>query len=284
MDAKAVAEKITELEFLSTLSSEIRGQIAEVFVDVSDILQYEDGEAMINGGYLSFDTGMVLVDGEATLEWDDRESIEIQAPVILGEMAQFKTADIRSATVRAKGKVVGAQFYWDDLYRMTRESLPEESVAAFQEAVQVQSWERFEYKEIINLPLISDLSEEVRTKVCRPLSFMSDLTQLKEIDTLFNVGAPCLSTGYLLVSGQLKLLRTSANEVILSAPNILGIFPNKSDKGTEWSATAMANGEATVLKFSWDEYTDQLVKNLTRDEQKDYVASMKKNGSKHFWH
>jgi hypothetical protein len=58
------------------------------------------------------------------------------------------------------------------------------------------------------------------------------------------------------------------------------IFPNKSEKGIEWSATVMASGGATVLKFSWDE----VVKVLSLDEQKDFVTSMKKNASKHFWH
>ncbi len=284
MEASAVAQKIAELEFLSAIPADSRGQIAEVYVDVSDVLRYEDGEAMINSGYLSFDTGLVLLEGTATLAWEDRDSIEITAPVLLGEMAQFKSADIRSATVRANGRTVGAQFYWHDLYAGARDSLSTEALQAFQEAVQQQSWERFQYKEILELPLISDLSEEVRVKVCRPLSTLSDMVQLKEIDTLFNQGSPCASTGYLLVDGKLKLLRKALQEVILTAPNIVGIFPNKSEKGTEWSATVMASGEATVLKFSWDDYTDQIVKVLGRAEQKDFVASMKKNAKKHFWH
>lgn len=284
METKDVAQKIAALEFLRALSSDTRNQIAEVFIDVSDVLRYEDGEAMINTGYLSFDTGLVLLEGQAMLEWDDRDSIEITAPALLGEMAQFKSADIRSATVRARGSAIGAQFYWNDLYAGTRESLSPDALRSFQEAVQLQSWERFQYKEIVGLPLLSGLSEEVRVKVCRPLATLSDLVQLKEIDTLFNQGSPCKSTGYLLVKGKLKLLRKASPEILLSAPNIVGIFPNKSDKGTEWSATVMASGEATLLKFFWDDYTDQLTTALSRDEQKGYIASMKKNASKHFWH
>ena len=167
MEVSEIIKEITGLDFLNTLHEATREQIAGVFADVSDVLQYEDGEAMINAGYLSFASGLVLVKGQATLEWDDRDPIEITAPVLLGEMAQFKTVDLRSATVRAKGTAVGAQFYWEDLYAGTNDGLPAESLKAFQEAIQLQSWDRFQFKEILTLPLISDLTEDVRVKVRR---------------------------------------------------------------------------------------------------------------------
>jgi hypothetical protein len=81
-----------------------------------------------------------------------------------------------------------------------------------------------------------------------------------------------------------KLFRKDGGEKMTEAPDIIGIFPNKGDKGTEWTATAMASGEADVLKFSWDHYTDQILKRLSMDEQKAFVASLKNNAKKHFWH
>ena len=284
MDVTAVAQRIAALDFLSALPAETRAQIAEVFVDVSDVLRYDEGDALINAGYLSFNTGLVLIDGEATLEWDDQDSVDIAAPILLGEMAQFKSMDLRSATVRAKSSCVGAQFYWDDLYSGTQASLPKEALQAFHESIQLKAWDRFQYKEILELPLFADLSETVRLKVCRPLSTLSELLLLKEIDTLFNEGSSSQSTGYLLVSGQLKLLRKDGKEKILSAPNLLGIFPNKGEKGKDWSATAMASGPATLLKFSWEQFTEHLLRNLSRDEQKAYIDSIKQNAGKHFWH
>ncbi|MFP6584342.1 MAG: hypothetical protein VCD00_17545 [Candidatus Hydrogenedentota bacterium] len=284
MDAHEVAERIAGLEFLSGLDDDTRSQITNVYLDISDVIAYEDGEAIINGGYLAFDTGIILLDGNVTLEFEDQDSVEISAPVLLGEMAQFKSADVRSATVRAKGKAVGAQFYWNDLYRGARETMSSAALDAFQQAIQMQAWERFQYKEILTIPLISSLDEDVRVKVCGPLSVLSESVQLKEIETLFNQGSLCQSTGYILVEGKLKLIRSDGQEFNLSAPNILGIFPNKTDKGTEWTATAMANGAASLLKFSWGPYSDQLSNNLSAKEHQEYIASLKGNGSKHFWH
>lgn len=284
MDTQQVAAAIANLEFIGKIPEDNRKQIAEVFLDVADVLHYEDGEAMINEGYLSFDTGLVLVQGTAVLEFEGKDPIEVKAPLLLGEMAQFKTADIRSATVRSKGATIGVQFYWQDLYTSSGTSLAPEALKAFQQAIEAQGWQRFEHKEIMNLPLLSSLPEPLREKVCRPLSTLTEAIQLNEVDTLFNQGAFCKSMGYLIVEGKVKLLREHKQDIDISAPNILGIFPNKAEKGTEWSATVMANGQSTILKFSWDLYTDALVKSLTPEEQQAYIASLKTNGAKHFWH
>ena len=195
-------------------------------------------------------------------------------------MAQFKTFDIRSATVRAQGSAVAAQFYWEDLYRAAEQELPEDAHRAFRNAVERQIWERFEFKEIVNLPLFADLPEELRLRVCLPFPCFAERVRLKEIDTLFTQGAPCKSLGYLLVRGKLKLIRKDVGAKSTSAPDLIGIFPNKGEKGKEWSATAMADGEADILRFSWDHYSNQLVKRLSRDEQVAFMTSIKKKKSK----
>jgi len=284
MDPSTVAQRISELPLMKELPADARKQVAEVFLEVADVLRYEDGEPLITEGYLSFLTGYVLVDGKANVEPPDRDPIEVSAPAMFGEMAQFRTSDMRSATVRAKGSAIAAQFYWEDLYRVAEEKLSKEAHRAFRDAVERQIWERFEFKEIVNLPLWSDLPEEIRLKVCMPFPSIAECVRLQEIDTLFNQGTVCKGTGYLLVRGKLKLFRKGEGEKIIDTPNIAGIFPNKSDKITEWTATAMASGQAELLKFSWDKYIAVILKVLSRDEQVAFVASVKKNVSKHFRH
>ena len=284
MDTATAVQRITGLEFLSQLPENARESVAEVFLNVADVLHFDDGESIITEGYLSFDTGYILLEGSVEIEGHDREALELKAPALLGEMAQFKTADTRTANVRAKGSAVAAQFYWEDLYRAAEKDLPAEAQAAFRDAVEHQTWERFEYQNITALPLLADLPEDLRLKVCMVFPGLSECIRLKEIDTLFNQASVCKSTGYLLVRGKLKLYRKDGAETIKSAPDIMGIFLNKGDKGTEWTATAMASGESEVLKFSWDQYTERLVKRLTRDERHAFVASAKNNATKHFWH
>ena len=283
MDDAAVLQKVSELPLLTGLSDHTRRQLAEVFLDVADVLLYGDGEPLISIGYLSFETGYVLVDGKVAIERGQSEPLELVAPVLLGEMAQFSATDTRSASVRARGSVMAAQFYWDDLYRRAEEALSAEAHSAFRFAIENQIWKRFEYKEILNLPLFADLPEALRMKVCLPFPALAECVQLKEVDTLFNQGSLCKNTGHLLVKGELKLFRKDGGERTLTAPDIIGIFPVKNEKGKEWSATAMGKGRAEVLKFAWDLYTDQIVDRLSHEEQKQFVASLKNNASKHLW-
>lgn len=284
MDAAAAASRIADLELLKALPDDARSQTAEVFLDVSDVLAYEDGESLITEGFLSFGTGYALVDGVAVVELANSDYVELTAPTLLGEMAQFRAADMRSATVRAKGRAVAAQFYWDDLYRAAEVTLPDAVHQQFRQAVEKQMWERFQHKNITQIALLSGIPDDVRERVCMPLPSLSDQISLGETDTLFSEGANCKRTGYLLVVGKLRLFRKDKSEKIIEAPDIVGVFPNKSEKSQEWSATAMAQGSAEVLKFSWEQYSDQLVRRLSRDEQETYINSLRDNRSKHFLH
>ncbi|MBI2434452.1 MAG: hypothetical protein HYV26_16465 [Candidatus Hydrogenedentes bacterium] len=284
MDTETAIQQIANLDLLGPLPQDVRAQVANVFLDVSDLIHFNDGEPLINSGYLAFGTGYVLFEGAAAVERDGQEPIELKAPALLGEMAQFKSADIRSATVRARGSANAAHFYWDDLYQAAEKTLPEAAHLSFRTAVERQTWDRFDYKEIVNLPLFADLSEDLRLKVCLPLPMLSERITLGEVETLFNQASQCKGQGHLLVEGKLKLYRKDGGERHAEAPDIVGIFPNKSETGVEWSATAMANGPAVVLRFSWEQYTAQIVKRLTRDEQKAFVSTLKNNAGKHFWH
>src|SRR5690606_18560055 len=128
------------------------------------------------------------------------------------------------------------------------------------------------------------LDSALRMKVCMPFPTLAERINLGPVGTLFNEGAPCKNTGHLLVRGDIKLFRKEQGERVRSAPDLIGIFPNKNEKGADWTATAMAKGQAEVLRFSWDDYADQLVSRLSPEEQRQFVASLKNNAAKHFWH
>lgn len=283
MDRNSIAEKVGRLPFLENMPENARGLVASVIVDVSDVYLYHEGEPLIMAGALSFDTGYVLVGGTVAIE-TDRDSITLKSPALLGEMAQFRAGDIRNATVRAQGEVVALQFFWDDLYAVAGEEMPEETHTAFRRALDLQLWERFPHKEILSLALFKDLTEDARLNACLPFPALTERHIIKGVDTLFTHGTKCDGSGYLLVSGSAKLLRPQQEEITLDAPNIAGIFPGKSDKAREWSATLMANGEAELLKFSWPKYLGELSKRLTTTQQQSFVESIKRNADKHFWY
>lgn len=284
MDTEAAQALVRQLPLLAGLSEDVRDRVAKVFVDVSDLLLYSDGEPLIHAGYLSFDTGFVLLDGKAGIEVVDGDEIEIEGPALLGEMSQFRSADLRNATVRAKGPAHAIQFFWDDLYSRSEETLEREEQSLLRVSIEKQVWERFEYKNILSLAMFNALSDDVKQKVCYPLTSITERQSLRGVETLFNVGSRCNAAGHLIVRGSVKLIREGKNDKIIEAPNIIGIFPGKAEKGTEWTATVMAHGEADILMFSWEQYTSELVHRLSREEQHKLIASIKENGAHHFWH
>jgi hypothetical protein len=284
MNATTAQDKVSRLPVFEGLSDEIRSQVGNALVDVSDMYRYSDNETLIHEGYLAFDTGFVLLEGSAEVENERGPATSVPSPALLGEMSQFTAGDRRSATIHAKGVCVALQFSWGDLYAHVKDLMSPENIRIFQDAVEKQVWNRFEHKEILNIGMLADLNPQLKEKVCRPFPSISERHHIAGVDILFNAGGRCQSIGYLLVAGQIKIFRQYHNETIVSAPNIIGIFPRKGEKGTEWSATAMPVGEAEVLQFSWDEYSDALVDRLTREEQMAFIGSIKANQNKHFWH
>ena len=284
MEAAEVRKAFCKLALFEKLSNDAKGRVADAFLDVSDMIRYEEGEILIHAGYLSFDTGYILLQGVVAIESDSGESLEIAAPALLGEMSQFRSADLRSATVRATGDVVALQFFWQDLYEHTKKVMPTEEQVIFRDAIERQVWERFTYKNILSLGIFGDLNDELKLRVCLPFPSLSERIAIGGVDALFNRGNVCKSTGYILVKGEVKLIKERMEETIIKAPDVMGIFPGKSEKAAEWTATAMAQGEAEVLKFSWEEYVPELIRRLSNEDQAAFIGSIRKNARKSFVH
>ena len=85
------------------------------------------------------------------------------------------------------------------------------------------------------------------------------------------------------MSGTVKLSKGPAQEMLVTAPNLLGVMP-KNDPSLRWTATATARGAVEMLTFSWQTFTKKLEQRLARDEQQLLIESMRQNSSAHFWH
>lgn len=284
MELSEAHGKISQLPLVQGMGDEAKAGLAKSFYEVSDLLLYEAGEILIHGGYLSFDTGYVVLDGTVVIERPDEADIELAAPLLLGEMSQFRSADLRSATVRAQSPTTALQFFWEDLYKDLPNTLTEEDHMLFKSAIERQVWDRFSYKNIMSLDMFSDLSDELKLQVCLPFPSIADRLTVQGVDTLFNEKGTCAATGFILVKGLVRLFRKDQSERILEAPDILGIFPGKAEKGLEWTATAMAKGQAEVLQFSWETYSDELVRRLSKEDQQAFVASIRAHAKEHFVH
>ena len=276
-------EKLLGLPLLKGLPEDAKGRICAVIEGVSEETTSASGEDLLQAGHLAFASGYILLEGTVLIEREGRESIELEAPRLLGEMSQFIQDDSRTATVRAETDASFLKFSWDDLYARAEKELSKEENAAFVQAIEKVVWERYDLQGLMDLAMLGELSDELKMRVCLPFPWISKQVKLANNEPLFTVGARCKGQGFLLTKGKISLIWQEAEEKIVAAPNIIGIMPNnKPDR--IWSASARANGDAELLAFSWIEYNGKLEERLTSHEAKQFFESLKKNGKRHFWH
>ena len=283
MSESVEVQQLTGLSFLGTMSEEGKARVAGVFRAVSEAIDLEDGDELMHEGYLSFESGYVLAKGSVEVLKGGKVLLELSAPALLGEMSQFKSYDTRMATVRAKGEVVALEFQWDEFYERAKADLPEADHSVLMDAIQMLVWERFGCEALLDLPLFSGLNAALKLKVCIVLPWITTRELFADGEEIFKLEGRCQSKGHLLMSGTVKLSKGPAQEMLVTATNLVGVMP-KNDPNLRWTATATARGPVEMLTFSWQTFTKKLEQRLTRDEQQMLIESMRQNANAHFWH
>lgn len=275
--------KVAGLSLLDAMPGETKQRAAQLFLDVGEHWDLADGEALLHEGYLSFESGYVLIEGSVEIVRSGGSPIVIAAPALLGEMSQFKSGDTRSATVRAKGTATVLQFPWDDLYARMKERLSKEEQRMFMDAMERLVWERFDRLSLMDLDMFSDLNQELKRKVCLVFPWITEVVICKDEQILFEEGGHCGSKGHLLTQGAIRLTTSGGRSKVYEAPNIIGVMP-KHEPGLQWTAAATAQGEVEVLIFSWQNYTARMEERLSHDERNALVNSIRAHAREHFWH
>ncbi len=276
-------QRLTALSLLNGMPDAAKAHIVEVFCAVSEEIDLDDGEIIMQEGYLAFESGYILLEGTVEVEKEGKLLAELTAPALMGEMAQFKSCDMRTATVRAKGPASALFFQWDEFHAFARQRLSEEERNMVTSAMEDLIWDRFGAQSLLDLALFRGLSDDLKRRVCVIFPWITDRAVYKDGETLFDENDRCQSTGYLLMKGTLRLSKGPGKERFFSAPNIVGIMP-KQDPALVWSASAIAQGPVEVLSFSWTNYAAKLQERLTNDEQRRLVDAMKQNAAEHVWH
>lgn len=270
------------LSFLEKLSATAKECICGILDDISEETLVAEGENILREGHLGFGAGYILLEGKVELERPCRDAVELDAPVVLGEISRFSQDDVRTATVDAKsdGKLI--RFSWDELYSRAEKELSEEDNRAFRHAVEGVVWERQDLHDIPKLSLFNDLDDELRVRVCTPLPWIGKLMKLSEGEKLFDAESRCRSRGFILLKGSVSLEWSGSEKRVVSAPSIIGIMPNNKPE-RQWSASAKGAEDTDLLAFSWLNYSEALQGLLSRDELKLLFDSFSNNRKRFFW-
>lgn len=282
MSEPVVVQEIASLSLLEGVPAEARENIARIFLAVSEEVDFEDGETLMQEDYMAFEAGYILARGTVQVERGGKVVSELNAPALLGEMSQFKAGDTRTATVRAKEAAVALQFQWDEFHAEVKKTLSPSDRKILRDALERLVWDRFGHGDLVDLPLWRGLPEEIRRKICSVFPWIVESESYKDGDIVFTEGDRCQSKGYLLVKGGIQLRKGSMPGKVFQAPHLLGVMP-KNEPDLTWSATGTAQGDVSILSFSWRAYTAQLEEHLTDDELSSVVEAMRRNAAEHFW-
>jgi hypothetical protein len=283
MNDANLSNAILALPMFADLSIETREHFAQVFLDISERVSFEDGDYLMREGDLGWITGYIIVAGEVVVERVGSKPIDVGAPAIVGEMQQFNPRSQRTATVRADGPVSALVFSWQNLYHLGASDLSGEEQRLLRNSIELLVLERFEQDTVMDVPLFRDLPGPLKVRACLLLMWLARDVAIRDGERLFDQGGMCGGIGYLLMKGTIRLKREHQPPKDISAPEILGIIP-KPDLALKWSATAVATGEVEILKFDWATYSATLDNSLTPGERESVSKAFEAAAADHFAH
>ena len=255
----------------------------KLFLYVSEKVAASAGDTLLHEGYLGFEAGFVLLEGEVEIVKEGKPPIIVSAPALLGEMSQFNPRAERTATVRAKGKAALLKFSWEALYSLAKQVLTPEERALLMDHIEHVVWERFHAETLMDLPLFRSLGDKLKLRVCLCLLWSAQRMGLAAGQVLFKQNSLCSGTGYLLTQGVIELQRVGEPPWIVTTPNIFGIMP-KLQPDLLWTATVTAQTDAEILSFFWPAFMLMIQQRLSPDDQRQFNDNIKAFVKGNFWH
>lgn len=283
MNESELASRLRELPLIRPLPEDAKARAAGVFLRVSKTMMYEDGDSLIKERALGGQDGYVLLEGEVVIHKEAKAPVVVAAPALLGEMLQFNPRAQRTATVRARGQATALKFPWEEFYAQAKQTLSEAEKDLLLESIERSVWERFGRETIIDLALFNGLPDLLKLRACLVLQWIVQHRTLADGERLFAQDDMCGAIGYVVVQGAIRLVKTNYPPRIVDAPDVIGVMP-RFDPGLQWSATATAQGDAQLLRFSWQEYTAMLQRRLTQQEYALFTQVIDANALAHFIH
>ena len=262
------------LSLLEGMPEEAKERVAGFLLDVSETVSLAEGDTLLRQGDLAGDSGYLLVAGEVTINKEGTEPVGLSAPALLGEMHQFNPQARRTATVRAKGPAQARKFSWLGLYARATEALPEDEQTLLMDGIERVVWERFDRDVLMDLPMLRGLGDQLKLRVCLPLLWIVSHEVLYDGEVLFEQNEKCGAAGYLLIRGKMEFTKAGRHSHVLAAPNNIGVMP-EFDPELRWTATAAAQGEVELLRFSWLVYNKMLEQRLSEADRQQFAAAMK---------
>ncbi len=143
MNEDRVRAAIMQISALAPLNPSVRMKIANLFIAHGKPQKIAANTVLYRRGDASDDGGIVILDGELTIDKDGNVPVTAYGPDLLGEMAQINPTRQRTATVTTLTDVHALRFRWPAILQAVAATLSGAEVQSFSDALQQHAWNHF---------------------------------------------------------------------------------------------------------------------------------------------
>jgi len=281
MDAAVVREALMGLSLLAGMPEDVRVEVAEALVGVSELVAPEKGKALFQEGAIGGARGYVLLTGAVVVNREGAEPVQVSAPAVLGEMQQFSLQQYRTATVTVSKSGYALAFDWADFYARARSTLGDEAQGMLLAQIERLVWDRVHSGAVLDVAFFRALPKDWRVRAALLLVWVARPRDFPAGAVLFEEGRPCAGAGYLLIKGSVSLSVSNRQPHVVRAPDLIGVH-SEFDPDRRWTATARAMEDVAAYLFSWQEYTVILQRRLDPEAYETFLDIARRAREHHF--
>ena len=143
MDKETARQIVSGMAALSPLNASLRARVASIFLEISAPKRVAPDTTLFHAGDASNGMGVVLLEGELTIDKQENPSVTAYAPDLIGEMAQLNPTRQRTATVIAATELKVLTFTWQKFSEVAMTKLSEAELKSVTEALKAHAWRHF---------------------------------------------------------------------------------------------------------------------------------------------
>lgn len=132
-----------------------------------------------------------------------------------------------------------------------------------------------------NLRFMHQLGPAAREKVIAAFEIVGQPESMNPGASLFREGERDTDRGYVLLDGEVRITKSSAPELTVAAPELLGEMVQYNPK-SERTATVESATAIQVLSFQWSAFNDELVRTCSPEETDEIQKAFQDYAWEHF--
>jgi CRP-like cAMP-binding protein len=131
------------------------------------------------------------------------------------------------------------------------------------------------------LRVLGGMNDTARDKFTGILATIGQPESLPPGTVIFREGEHAEDRGYILLEGDIRVLKLDAPEIVASAPEILGEMAQFNPRALR-TATVETAGDVRVLSFAWTQLNDAIVRQCSQDESDAIRQALESYAWEHF--